>query len=149
MQFVKLLIYSTFLQSPLISSYCNCNLAHSLLQHPWFIFPLTWEVKLHAHTEQQLKLYSICGILSALSSYWNSEWKELNLEMCDGSPQCGEKQECVLRLTIVVKLFRVMSSPENRSKSGHKNNKQIVWKYVTVQILGDDNNKSEFDSGGN
>jgi hypothetical protein len=36
-----------------------------------------------------------------------------------------------------------------RSKSGYKNSKQIVWKCVTVQIFGDDINNSKFDSGGN
>jgi hypothetical protein len=30
-----------------------------------------------------------------------------------------------------------------------KNNKQIVWKCVTVQMFGDDSNKLKFDSGGN
>jgi hypothetical protein len=40
-------------------------------------------------------------------------------------------------------------SPERRSKSGHKNSKQIIWKCVPVQIFGDDSNKPKFDSGGN
>jgi hypothetical protein len=39
-----------------------------------------------------------------------------------------------------------MLSTERRLKSGHKNSKQIVWKFVTVQIFGDDSNKSKFDS---
>jgi hypothetical protein len=34
-----------------------------------------------------------------------------------------------------------ISSPECRSKSEHKNNKQIVWKCVTIQIFEDDSNK--------
>jgi hypothetical protein len=42
----------------------------------------------------------------------------------------------------------MISSLECRSKSGHKNSKQIVWKYGTVQIFGDDSKKSLFDSGG-
>jgi hypothetical protein len=29
---------------------------------------------------------------------------------------------------------------------GHKNSKQIVWQCVTVQIFGDESNKSKFDS---
>jgi hypothetical protein len=29
---------------------------------------------------------------------------------------------------------------------GHRNSKQIVWKCITVQIFGDDSNKSKFDS---
>jgi hypothetical protein len=33
-----------------------------------------------------------------------------------------------------------ISSPECRSKSVHKNSKQIVWKCVTLQIFGDDSN---------
>jgi hypothetical protein len=33
-----------------------------------------------------------------------------------------------------------------RSKSGHKNSKQIVWKCVTVKIFWYDSNKSKFDS---
>jgi hypothetical protein len=42
-----------------------------------------------------------------------------------------------------------ISSPECKSKSGHKTSKQIVWKCVTVQIFGDYCNKPKFDSGGN
>jgi hypothetical protein len=57
------------------------------------------------------------------------------------------------RLIKVNNKFRVyieyISSPEYRSKSGHKNSKEIVWNCVTVQIFGDDCNKSKFDSGGN
>jgi hypothetical protein len=34
-----------------------------------------------------------------------------------------------------------ITAPECRSKSGHKNSKQIIWKCVTVQIFGDDSNK--------
>jgi hypothetical protein len=33
-------------------------------------------------------------------------------------------------------------------KSGHNNNKQIVWRCVTVKIFGDYNNKSKFNLGG-
>jgi hypothetical protein len=40
--------------------------------------------------------------------------------------------------------FHLISiAPECRLKSGHKNSKQIVWKCVTVQIIGDDSNKSK------
>jgi hypothetical protein len=42
-----------------------------------------------------------------------------------------------------------ISSPECRSKSGHKNRAQIVQKCGTVQIFRSDSNKSKFDSGGN
>jgi hypothetical protein len=38
-------------------------------------------------------------------------------------------------------------SSECRSKSGHKSRKQIIWKCITVQIFGNDNNKSTFYSG--
>jgi hypothetical protein len=38
---------------------------------------------------------------------------------------------------------------ECRSKLGHKISKQIIWQCVTVQIFGDDSNKSKFDSGRN
>jgi hypothetical protein len=48
-----------------------------------------------------------------------------------------------------INVEKTISSPECRSKSGHKNSKQVVWKCVTVQIFGDDSNKSKFDSGGN
>jgi hypothetical protein len=43
----------------------------------------------------------------------------------------------------------LLSSPECRPKSGHKNSKQIIWKCVTVQIFGDNSNNSKFDWGGN
>jgi hypothetical protein len=43
----------------------------------------------------------------------------------------------------------LLSPHQNRSKSGHKNRKQIVWKCVTFQIFGEDSNKSKFDTGGN
>jgi hypothetical protein len=36
----------------------------------------------------------------------------------------------------------VISSPKCRSKLGHKDSKQIVWKCVTVQIFGNDSIKS-------
>jgi hypothetical protein len=36
-----------------------------------------------------------------------------------------------------------------RSKSGHKDEKQIFWESGTVQTFGSDSNKSKFDSGGN
>jgi hypothetical protein len=42
-----------------------------------------------------------------------------------------------------------MLSPECRSKSGHKNSNQVIWKCVTVQIFWDDSKKPKFDSGGN
>jgi hypothetical protein len=42
-----------------------------------------------------------------------------------------------------------VSSPECRSKLGHKNRKQIMWKCITVQMFGNDSNKSKFDSGRN
>jgi hypothetical protein len=44
--------------------------------------------------------------------------------------------------------FIAASSPECRSKSGHKNSKQIISN-VSVQMFGNDSNKSKFDSGGN
>jgi hypothetical protein len=47
-------------------------------------------------------------------------------------------------LEISVEKTVVISSAECRSKSGHKNSKQIVWKCVTVQIFGDNSNKSVF-----
>jgi hypothetical protein len=43
-------------------------------------------------------------------------------------------------------VYVAISSPECKSKSGHKSSKQIVWKCVTVQIFGDDSNKSKFNS---
>jgi hypothetical protein len=46
-------------------------------------------------------------------------------------------------------VYVAVLSPECRSKSGHKSSKQIIWKSVTVQIFGDNSNKSKFDSGGN
>jgi hypothetical protein len=42
----------------------------------------------------------------------------------------------------------LLSSPVCRSKSEHKNSKQIVCKCVTVKIYGNDSNKSKFDPGG-
>jgi hypothetical protein len=46
-------------------------------------------------------------------------------------------------------VYVAVLSAECRSKSGHKNRKHIVWKCVTVQIFGDDSNKSKFYSGEN
>jgi hypothetical protein len=37
---------------------------------------------------------------------------------------------------------------EHRLKK-FKNRKQTIWKCVTVQVFGNDSNKSKFDSGGN
>jgi hypothetical protein len=48
-----------------------------------------------------------------------------------------------------INVEKTNSSPEYRSKSGHKNSKQIIWECVTVQTFGDDSKKSKFDSGGN
>jgi hypothetical protein len=42
-----------------------------------------------------------------------------------------------------------VSEPECRTNSGNKNRKQIIRKCVTVQVFGNDSNKSKFDSGGN
>jgi hypothetical protein len=42
-----------------------------------------------------------------------------------------------------------VSGPECRPSSGNKNRKQIIRKCVTVQVFGNDSNKSKFDSGGN
>jgi hypothetical protein len=47
------------------------------------------------------------------------------------------------------KYMLLSRQPECRSKSGHKNSKQLVWKCITVQIFVDNSNKSKFDSGGN
>jgi hypothetical protein len=46
-------------------------------------------------------------------------------------------------------IYRCVSGPECRPKSGNKNRKQIIWKCVTVQVFGNDSNKSKFDIGGN
>jgi hypothetical protein len=40
-------------------------------------------------------------------------------------------------------------SPECMSKSGHASSKQKIWTFVTLQVFGNDRNKSKFDSGGN
>jgi hypothetical protein len=45
--------------------------------------------------------------------------------------------------------YMLLSSPECRSKLGHKNSKEIVSKCVTVQIFEDYNKKSKLDLGGN
>jgi hypothetical protein len=45
--------------------------------------------------------------------------------------------------------YMLVSGPECRPKSGNKNTKQIIRKYVTVQVFGNNSNKSKFDSGGN
>jgi hypothetical protein len=42
-----------------------------------------------------------------------------------------------------------VSGLECRPKSGNKDRKQIIWKCVTFQLFGNDNNRSKFDSGGN
>jgi hypothetical protein len=47
------------------------------------------------------------------------------------------------------KYMLLSSSPERRSKLGHKNIKPIIEKCVTVQICGNDSNKSKFNSEGN
>jgi hypothetical protein len=39
-----------------------------------------------------------------------------------------------------------VSWPEYRQKFGYKNRKEIIWKGVTVQVFGNDSNKSKFDS---
>jgi hypothetical protein len=46
-------------------------------------------------------------------------------------------------------VYVAILSPERRLKSGHKNSKQTISKCVTVQIFGNNNNKSKFDLGGN
>jgi hypothetical protein len=49
-------------------------------------------------------------------------------------------------------MFMLLSRHKNVIlKSGHKNSKHVIWKLVAVQIrvIGDDSNKSKFDSGGN
>jgi hypothetical protein len=43
--------------------------------------------------------------------------------------------------------YMLLSRHQSRSKSGHKNSKQIVSKCVTVQIFGNNSNKSKPDSG--
>jgi hypothetical protein len=39
---------------------------------------------------------------------------------------------------------RLVSSLERRSRSGHENSKQIVWKCVALEIFGEDSNKLNF-----
>jgi hypothetical protein len=58
-------------------------------------------------------------------------------------------EEVGLEINAHKKVYVAVPSPECRPKPGHKNSKQIIWKCVTVQMLGDDCKKSKFDSGGN
>jgi hypothetical protein len=64
--------------------------------------------------------------------------------LIDASKEVGPKMN-----TEKTKYMLLILSPECRSKSGHKNSKLIVLKYVTVQISGDNSTKSKFDSGRN
>jgi hypothetical protein len=45
--------------------------------------------------------------------------------------------------------YMYMLSQEYKTRWGHKKSKQVIWKCVTVQIFGDDSNKSKFGSGRN
>jgi hypothetical protein len=70
--------------------------------------------------------------------------KKNTVTLIDASKEIG------LEINVEKIKYMLLSRHQNvGQKSGHKNCKQIVWKYVTVQIFGDDSNKSKFDSIGN
>jgi hypothetical protein len=52
-------------------------------------------------------------------------------------------------LEINVEKTKYMLLSRHQNVATHKNHKQIVCKCITVQIFGNDSNKSKFDSGGN
>jgi hypothetical protein len=60
-------------------------------------------------------------------------------------------KDAVLEIKAEKTKYMLLFRHQNMAKSGHKNRKEIVWKYVTVQIFRNDSNnkKSTFDSGGN
>jgi hypothetical protein len=58
-------------------------------------------------------------------------------------------KEIGLEINVQKTKYMLLSHPECRSEPEHKNCKQIGGKCVTVQIFGDNSNKSKFDSGEN
>jgi hypothetical protein len=59
-------------------------------------------------------------------------------------------KEVGLEINVEKTMYMLLSSHQNVGRNWDiKNSKEIVWKCVTVQIFGDDSNKSKFDSGGN
>jgi hypothetical protein len=64
--------------------------------------------------------------------------------LIDASKEVG-REICVEKTK-----YMLLSRHQNVDrKSGHKNIKQVVLKCVTIQIFGDNSNKSKFGSGGN
>jgi hypothetical protein len=58
-------------------------------------------------------------------------------------------KEVGLEINIEKTKYMLVSRHQNVGRNWDKNSKQIIWKCVTVQIFGDNSNKSKFDSEGN
>jgi hypothetical protein len=61
----------------------------------------------------------------------------------------GASNEFGLEINVEKTKCMLLSRHQNIGKTGHKNSKQIIWKCITVEIFGNNSNKSKFDSGRN
>jgi hypothetical protein len=88
-----------------------------------------------------LNVYDVCQILE-------KKWKP-NEAVHQLFVDVKKAYDSFRREVYYVRVYSAVSSPECRSKSLHKNSKEIIWICGIVQTFGNCSNESTFDSGGN